>query len=207
MGENKVCTIYLVRHALSVANLTGIMGGNSPLADQGKIQAIELGKKFKDIDFAAVFSSHKKRAMQTAKLIIEGRDLSVQTVHGLRERSFGSLDLKTSSEYKSLFEALKDMSDDEVWKWKIVDDMETAQDAVERFSNALEEIAKAYLGKKVLVVGHGTVNRSFLVKIGYGSFKEIGNGTFKNTGYAILESDGKNFKVLETSGVEIKNLK
>lgn len=205
MVKNKYCTIYLVRHALSVANLTGIMGGDSPLADEGKIQAMELGRKFKDIQFSAVFSSHKLRAMQTAKLIIEGRGLSIQKVEGLKERSFGSLDLRTNAEYKNLFDALKDMSEKEVWEWKIVDDMESAQEAVGRFSKALEEIAKAYLGKKVLVVGHGTVNRSFLVKIGYSTFKELGNGTFKNVGYAVLKSDGKDFVIEETFGVTKKN--
>ncbi|HYM65423.1 MAG TPA: phosphoglycerate mutase family protein, partial [Candidatus Sulfotelmatobacter sp.] len=64
----KFCTIYLVRHAQSKANLTGIMGGDSGLTNDGEKQALALGKKFKNIDFAAVFSSVKKRAIQTAQL-------------------------------------------------------------------------------------------------------------------------------------------
>ncbi|HYM65349.1 MAG TPA: histidine phosphatase family protein, partial [Candidatus Sulfotelmatobacter sp.] len=186
-------------------NLTGIMGGDSGLTNDGEKQALALGKKFKNIDFAAVFSSAKKRAIQTAQLIIKGKDLEVKKHEDLRERSFGSLDKERNKEYMHLFNALNDMSDDEVWNWKIVEDMESALEAVDRFSKVLQEIGKAYIGKKVLIVSHGTVNRSFLVKIGYGSFKNLGNGSFSNTGYAVLKYDGKNFSVEEINGINYKN--
>lgn len=201
--KDDVCTIYLVRHGQSEANITKVMGGDSPLTSLGQEQALALGKKLKDVDFAAVFSSNKLRAKQTAKLIIEGRDFEVQTHNDLRERSFGSLDKETNKEYMHLFNALNDMTDDEVWKWKIIDDMESAEEAVSRFYKAVKEIASVYLGKKVLIVAHGTVNRSFLVKIGFGSFKNFQNGAFANTAYAVIDFDGENFKVKETVGVNI----
>ncbi len=202
---DKICTIYLVRHGQSLANITGVMGGDEPLSDLGREQALNLGKKLKNVDFSVVFSSDKLRARQTAELIIKGKNLEIQTHKGLKERSFGSLDKETNKEYMHLFNALNDMTDDEVWKWKIIDDMETAEEAVGRFYKAVREIAAAYLGKKVLIVAHGTVNRSFLVKIGFGTFANLQNGAFTNTAYAIIDFDGENFKVKETFGVNIKN--
>lgn len=202
---DKVCTIYLVRHGQSVANITRVMGGDTPLSPLGREQALSLGKKLKDINFSAVFSSDKLRAKQTAELIIEGRKLEINIHKDLRERSFGSLDVATSTEYKHLFDALNTMDDDEVWKWKIIDDMESAETAVGRFYKAVKEIASSYLGKKILIVAHGTVNRSFLVKIGFGSFKNLQNGAFGNTAYAVINYDGKDFKVIKTEGVTINS--
>src|SRR5258708_111346 len=127
--SDKYCTIYLVRHAQSKANLTGVMGGDSKLTPEGEKQALLLGKKLKEIDFSAFFSLVKLRAIQTAELIIEGKDLEIEKREGLRERSFGRLDKERNKEYMHLFDALIDMTDDEVWNWKIVDDMESALEA------------------------------------------------------------------------------
>ncbi len=199
--SNNFCTIYLVRHGLSGANVARTVGGNTGLVEKGKEQAMELGKKLKDIDFAAVFSSDLLRARQTAELIIEGRNLEVSTHKELRERSFGSIDNKNDKEFIHLFQALKDVSDDEYWKWKIVDDMESAQEAFGRFFNALKKISKKYLGKEILIVSHGTVMRSLLVYLGYGSFKELPTNSLQNTGYIKLKSDGENFIIEDTWGV------
>lgn len=200
---DKVCTIYLVRHAQSLANLNGIVGGNLALSKKGIEQALELGSKLKNINFSAVFSSDMLRAEQTAKYIIEGRSLDVQKVSNLRERSFGSIENKSNKEYLHLFDALKDMSDEEAWKWKIVDDMETSEETVKRFSNALKEIANAYFGKAVLVVSHGNAIRSFLVNMGFAAFSQLHGSNIGNASYIVLEFDGKEFRIKETSGIII----
>ena len=201
---DKVCTIYLVRHAQSLANLNGIIGGDYGLTGLGVEQALEVGHKLKNEDFSAVFSSDKLRAEQTAINIIKGKDIKVERVSDLRERSFGSIENKSNKEYLHLFDALKDMSDEDSWKWKIVDDMETAEEAVERFEKALRKISNTYIGKKVLVVSHGNTIRSFLVKLGFAKFKQLHGNSIPNASYVILEFDGNKFKIENVSGI-IKN--
>ena len=199
--KDNYCTIYLVRHGESVANVSNIIGGNTSLTENGKSQAVVLGEKFRNINFSAVFSSNLLRARETAQFIMQGREFELKVHEGLRERSFGSIDKDKDEEYKHLFQALKDMSDEDFWEWKIVDDMESAQEAFGRFSKALSEIAKTYLGKKVLIVSHGTVIRSLLVHLGYGTFRELPTNSVTNTAYVILETDGENFEIKDTSGV------
>lgn len=199
---NNYCTIYLVRHAESLANLNGIVGGDYGLSEKGRKQALELGKKLKNVDFSAVFSSYLLRAEETAKLVIEGRNLEIQKVKNLRERNFGSIENLSNKEYMHLFDALKTMSDKEAWEWKIVDDMETSQEAIGRFQKALFKIAKAYLGKKVLVVSHGNVIRSFLVKTGFATFSQLHGNAIANASYVVIKSDGKNFTVWKTNGID-----
>ena len=203
--KDNFCTIYLVRHGESEANITGIVGGDTPLTQKGKKQALRLGEKLTDVNFSAVFSSNLKRAKQTAEYIVQGRQFEIQIHKGLRERSFGSIDSDKDEKYKYLFEALKDMSDEEFWEWKIVDDMENAQEAVGRFIKALKEISKSYLGKEILVVSHGTVMRTLLVKLGRGTFRDFPSGALENTAYIKLKSDGENFTIEEVSGLKKLN--
>jgi len=202
--KNNNCTIYLVRHGECEGNTVNILGGDTQLTSKGKLQALELGKKFKNIDFSAVFSSNLLRAEQTAQLIIEGRNLNVQKVENLRERHFGKIDGQPVAEYIHLFDAVKNRPDKEHWKLKIVDDMESAQEALVRFSKALREIVAAYFGKKILIVAHGTVMRTLLVSLGYGSFRDLPPGSLKNTGYIKLKSDGANFTIEEVYKVNKK---
>ncbi|MCL5435445.1 MAG: histidine phosphatase family protein [Patescibacteria group bacterium] len=204
MKKNNYCTIYLVRHGECEGNTVDRLGGDTQLTSKGKLQALELGKEFKNIDFSAVFSSKLLRAEQTAQLIIEGRGLSVHKVENLRERHFGKIDGQPVAEYIHLFDAVKNKPDKEHWKLKIVDDMESAQEALTRFSKVLREIVNAYLGKKILIVAHGTVMRALLVSLGYCSFRDLPAGSLKNTGYIKLESDGDKFFIKETKGVEVR---
>ncbi len=201
MKSNNYCTIYIVRHGQSEGNAADVLGGDTGLTAKGKLQALELGKEFKNIDFSAVFSSNLLRAEQTAQLIIEGKGLRVQKVENLRERHFGEIDGKSVIEYIHLFDAIEDRPDKEYWEWKIVDDMENAQEALARFLKALRKIVNRYLGKKILIASHGTVMRSLLVSLGYCNFRDLPAGSLKNTGYIKLESDGVDFFVKETKGI------
>lgn len=204
MKKNNYCTIYLVRHGQSEGNTVDRLGGNTGLTQKGKLQALKLGKEFKNINFSAVFSSNLLRAEQTAQLIIEGRGLNIQKVENLRERYFGGIEGQSVMEYIHLFNAIKDRSDKEHWELKIVDDMESAQEALVRFSKALREIVNKYLGKKILITAHGTVMRALLVSLEYCSFRDLPAGSLKNTGYIKLKSDGDKFFVKGTKGIDIK---
>ena len=64
-------TIYLVRHGETEWNKQGILQGwlDSPLTEEGKMAALTLQRKLKDVEFDYVFSSDLGRAIDTAMLI------------------------------------------------------------------------------------------------------------------------------------------
>lgn len=97
-------TFYVVRHGETLLNSLGRAQGwsDSPLTDNGKKTAIELGVELKGITFNAAYTSDMMRAEQTAKLILSmsGNDtLEIQKDMRLREWCLGSMD----AEYNSIF--------------------------------------------------------------------------------------------------------
>lgn len=207
--SNDKTIIYVVRHGESEGNVAAWKDGTlplepkgglgTPLTDEGKRQAEELSKLFKDINFAAVFSSDLARASETAEIIAAAHDLPVTTRSSIRERNWGAT--ITGAIRKEIEQALKDLNDEERLAYKYAPDGESGLDAIKRFTDFLQEVAPAYKGKKILVVNHGNVMRSFLIKQGFASHDELPSGSLLNTGYFILETDGKDFEIKETFGV------
>ncbi|MCM1223775.1 MAG: histidine phosphatase family protein [Lachnospiraceae bacterium] len=97
-------TFYVVRHGETLLNSLGRAQGwsDSPLTDNGKKTANELGIKLRGITFNAAYTSDMMRAEQTAKLILSksGNDtLKIQKNMNLREWCLGSME----AEHNSLF--------------------------------------------------------------------------------------------------------
>lgn len=204
--------IYLIRHGQSQGNIRytqgfGLEAGflGTPLSDKGISQAQQLVEKFKDIPIDVVYASPLLRAKQTAEILVNNRNINIIYKGNLRERDRGNLNGMPEAEirqtYKALYGDPNVLSESEMWNYQLFPDMETASMAVERFTNTLRDIVIEHEGKTVLVVSHGNVIRSFLVKIGYATFKQIPRDSLANTGYIKLETDGVKFSVLETSGL------
>lgn len=61
--------IYLVRHAESASNISGIKMNDSPLSDRGLNQLTRIAHRFTDISVMHIYSSRLVRAVQTAQAI------------------------------------------------------------------------------------------------------------------------------------------
>lgn len=70
-------TLFLVRHAKSSWDNTGIDDIDRPLNERGKKDAVEMAKRLKEkkIDVGLLLSSPAKRALKTAKLFADELDL------------------------------------------------------------------------------------------------------------------------------------
>ncbi len=68
--------IYIVRHGKTELNQRGVLQGrsNSPLNEEGVLQAKEAAKKLQGIGFAKIYSSPLIRAVQTAKILVPGME-------------------------------------------------------------------------------------------------------------------------------------
>ena len=64
-----VKNLFLIRHAETKFNTIDRIGGDSTLTAKGIFQAKALGSFFKSRQISYIFTSHKKRTIQTARLI------------------------------------------------------------------------------------------------------------------------------------------
>ena len=166
--------LLIVRHAKTEWNKTGRIQGRSdvPLAEESREQSAKLWQQLADKEISAVFSSPLSRAVDTAKLITDGR-YEIVTDARLIERDFGEYEGKTYAElnladHDKLFFALDG-----------VKDVEKSESIFNRVRSFVEDVKKTYDGKTVLVVSHG-VCISFLK---FASNHKVWNEKLYDMGY------------------------
>lgn len=206
--QTKITTIYIVRHGESEGNVKQILGFSPEvkLTDIGIQQVKTLAKSFSSIQFDSIFSSDLLRARHTAEILAIEKRIPIKIRKNLRERSYGRLNGKTQREIKTelrdLYEQYLKMDNKNKYYFKLVEDMETVNDVVSRLIIVLKEITRVYKGKTILVVSHVTPMRGLLVRLGFVDYHEIDSNCIENTAYIKVESDGIDFCIKETSGIQ-----
>ena len=95
--------IYLVRHGrpeLPDRNTRFLGRSDLPLSEEGRSQARELKKTFKDLPLEGIFTSGLKRADETAAILAEGRRMAITTVPAFQEIAFGKWELLSMEEIR-----------------------------------------------------------------------------------------------------------
>jgi broad specificity phosphatase PhoE len=204
--SQKYCVLYIARHGETEWNAKRFFQGqkDSPLTESGIIQAQNLAKKLKTIHFDSVFSSDLLRAKRTAEIVTLERNLAIQTTALLRERNYGSFEGRSISDVKNelghLFEEYATLSQDAKFVHSYIPEMESYETISTRFITFIREASTSYAGKTLLIVCHGTIMSAFLVRIGFAVQDKI---RIENTGYFKLLSDGVDFFVKETEGINL----
>lgn len=93
--------IYLVRHAESIANTQGIYQGityDTELSARGKMQAVALAGRFRDIAINDIITSPLKRTYETALCVAEAKGIAVCTEMLIRETNHGDWEGKPKQE-------------------------------------------------------------------------------------------------------------
>lgn len=199
--------IYVIRHGQSRFNAgLDYEDLDASLTELGQKQAKVMADRFKNVDFAAIFSSGLARTKETAEIIKNGRNLKVISNSNTNERSIYNYSRAIKKEEADLEEEMlnetKNLTDEEKMSYKHTPQMESVREGALRLLNQFKEIAKTYKGKSVLVVSHGNVMRSLLTYIGYAGYNDLPAGAIKNIGYFVLETDGEDFSVTETHDIE-----
>jgi broad specificity phosphatase PhoE len=206
--SNSLTTIYIVRHGQSVANAEKIVGSDTELTVFGRRQAQELSKKLQNIHFSKIFSSDLIRAKQTAEIIGLEHKLAVIAYKELRERDYGKYEGISENIYreqmKSIFERMQNMSYEEIRKYRRYESFETDEEVLTRFITRVRELAIAYKGETLLITSHATLMKVFLTHLGFFKDHRIPTSPISNTGYIKVESDGVDFFLRETSGIQIE---
>lgn len=190
--------IYIVRHGETLFNVQNKIQGwcDSPLTEKGIRQAKAVGKGLKMIPFVSCYCSTSERVMDTAQLILEGRDVPIYPTKKLKELNFGSIEGDSEEKLFSLgFEKMAE---------GFVDlGGETMNMLLKRVMSALEEIRQNTPDGNVLVVSHGgaiiTLLSSLDAKVREGLMDAANPRGVENCSVSILV-DKKGEWVVEEAG-------
>ena len=172
-------TFYLVRHGESEANVRRIVQGSSvdlPLTEKGRNQAAALAETLTGIHIDVFYSSHLKRAHETAEILAKKRNMEVYIDERLRERSMDTYEGMDVDEFLKLYteENWGTLTHEEKLAHKFQDSEENFNEAYERFVSALLDIAEKNKGRTILIATHAGMIRGFLIKNRYGDFDTVG---------------------------------
>jgi len=135
IGVDGVTEIWLVRHADCYQDMSD--GADPALSALGRRQAELLAERVRELKPAAVYSSPYRRALETARAITD--DVRVD---------------------ERLIEMRMELGDDGALDFK-----EAPATTIERMSAAINDIASAHPGQRVIVVAHGAAMVMYLTHV------------------------------------------
>ncbi len=184
--------LILIRHGETDWNRSGRCQGVADIVlnDNGKRQARELAESLKDHKITAIYSSHLKRALETAKHIAGHHNLDVRVEPGLHEMNQGDLEGLT-------FPDIRDRYAEVLKKWRESPETlrlpngESLVEVQNRAWSVFEKVHETHLGETVVAVSHNLTIITLLCKItgvGLKGFRDFNvQATSKNV---IISEDG-----------------
>lgn len=148
--------IYFVRHGQSESNKRGILSGHidTPLTNEGIEQARKTSLEI-TADFSEIYCSDLIRCKQTANIINEKLNISINYDSRLRERNFGSLAGKS---WEEAGQDLKEIDKNQQYDYRPYGG-EHVEEVRERVFSCIEEIKTKHPNKKILIVTSGGIIR------------------------------------------------
>jgi broad specificity phosphatase PhoE len=139
--------IFFATHATSVDNEHHLASGHRDVAlsARGKQQARDLGKRFEQEAFTAIFCSDLQRSSTTGQIAFASRGIPLLQDARLRECDYGELTQHPSHE----IEAEKANRIAEPFPHG-----ESYQMVARRMKSFLQDVLKVYEGEKILIIGH-----------------------------------------------------
>ena len=115
------------------------------LSGLGKKQSVELGERYKNENFDAIFCSDMQRSYKTAEIAFVGRNFTIIRDARLRECNYGDLTRHPSEEVEPA--KMEHITEP-------FPNGESYEQAAERMRNFLVDLLKNYDGKKIMIIGH-----------------------------------------------------
>lgn len=159
--------LYVMRHGKTDWNAEFKLQGNIdiPLNEEGRQMARNAAEEYKDIHFDICYVSPLVRALETAQILLENRDIPIITENRLKEMSFGIYEgFKGVFEHPELpiYKLFKDPEN-----YIPPEGAETFESLFNRTGEFLKEVVQKDLdaGKDVLIVGHGALNSCIITQL------------------------------------------
>jgi broad specificity phosphatase PhoE len=154
-----VTRLLLARHGETDWNRRGRWHGqaNIPLNSVGRQQAMALSASLKDEPLAAVYCSTLQRAVETAQAVAAVHRLNVCRDARLNELDLGQWEGMTRKDIAARYPDLLQEWDADPASMRLPEG-ESIADLEERVMAVIHEIALAYPGETVCLVGHKMTN-------------------------------------------------
>lgn len=199
-------TIYIVRHAKSIANENGLFGGitDYELSNEGLEQAENLAIRLKNYEFNNIYSSPLKRAIQTITptAIMKNKDINI--VDNLKEINVGTWENILRDDLRKQYPNENKYIDETEYYCNINEQEETI-DVANRMLNTIHELALNNIGQSIIVVSHLVAIRALLCKILNIPFEQTKEkiGHLANTSITkiVYNHNSKKFEAVELGNV------
>lgn len=159
--------LYIIRHGQTDWNVVHKLQGRTDISlnTNGIEMAEKAAQKYKDINFDVCYTSPLVRAYDTAKILLEGRNIEIIKDDRLKEMSFGIYEgVENTFEIPNC--PIIDLFKNPV-AYKTVEGGESFEELYKRTGDFIEQVLKPELAKKkdILVVGHGAMNCSIIAQL------------------------------------------
>ena len=157
-------------HSTSVDNEFGVASGwrDPPLSPTGRVLANELGQRREGERIDAVFPSDLRRAVETAEIAF-GNGVPLHPDRRLREYDYGTMTGAPVDQIRAERPAHADTPFPEG---------ESLRDVAERVRAFLDDLARDYTGKRVILIGHGATKLALDHLLGGLSLEDAASQTF-----------------------------
>ena len=192
--------LWLVRHGQTDWNVVRRFQGNSDtlLNDTGIAQAQTLAATLDGQSFAALYASPLQRAYQTAEVLADHLQLSIQTDDDLVEACHGDWEGMLWTDIKVQYpKLLSQRSVDPVYT-RPPGDGETVAEVAARMTAAATRIAQRHPQEKVLIASHGLSLAALICCARGVSLKEVFDYIPKNTQVEKIHWDAGESRCPET---------
>ena len=160
--------LYLMRHGRTDWNVRHKLQGRTdiPLNEEGRQMARDAHDEYLNIHFDICYCSPLVRAVETAEILLEGRDVPIIKDDRLLEMCFGDYEGIEHS-FKIPDCPVNVIFQDPASYKESVGGAETIEELNARTASFLDELVypKVAEGKDVLIVGHGAMNCSLISNV------------------------------------------
>lgn len=174
--------LYILRHGKTEWNARFKLQGRTdiPLNEDGRQMAEQAAKEAANIDFDICFSSPLVRALETARIVLSGRDVPIVTDDRLMEMCFGDYEgIERSFDIPDcpINPLFKDPEN-----YVATNGAESFEELFLRTGEFLSEVIYPLLneGRNILIVGHGAMNCSIVSRIRGYDLKHFWDGMTDN---------------------------
>lgn len=207
--KTSIMEIYIVRHGQTEWNIDKRFQGRTDikLTEEGVAMAVESGKNLLDVEFDKVFSSPLSRAKVTAEAFLGGRNIPIHIEPRLREMSFGVYEGHTIEELLEEDPACTFQyffSKPELYQ--APEEGETFEEVIARASafltDTVEPLANDPAIKRVMLVGHGAINKALMCHVKKHGVPEFWSGGLqKNCNVIILRYEDGIYTILDETKI------
>ena len=169
-----VKNLYLIRHGETFFNLENRIGGDSKLTANGKLQAEALAEYFKRMKIPLIFTSQKKRTIQTAEPICRAqKECTIIPLSEFNEINSGICECMS---YEEIKEKLPDVyytrkKDKHNYIYPEGEGYITMRERIDR--GIKKALYLSNVAGNIMIIGHRAVNRMILSHFLYRRLEDV----------------------------------